>query len=221
MSTTRSCDDDMLLRPRFRGIPDLVAVAVFAPMVVVLVQTTYDAPSAPAFFAYAACLMGLFVVSALYHTFNWPPRIRDRWKAVDHIMIYVMIAGSYMPLCAALPEHTARPLRACMWTVAALGVGKTLLWPHAPRVLTTTIYVLMGITIIPFVPMMLEKVTFAQKAWLLLGGALYIAGAVVYARKRPDPAPRTFGWHEVFHLFVIAAAASHFACMMSLAQALS
>jgi hemolysin III len=200
------------LKPRLRGWLDVVAAAMAVPAVLLLLQNVQEGYAAAAA-VYGASLLTLFAVSGCYHVPMWPVRVRAVMRKIDHATIYVLIAGSYTPVCvASLPAQTSQWLLPVAWTLALVGVAKTLLWPQAPRLVNTAGYVLFGWLAAPFV-----RDYFAVGVPFLtllgIGGFLYSAGAVIYARRRPDPAPLIFGYHELFHALVVLAAACHYWAM--------
>jgi hemolysin III len=159
-------------------------------------------------------------VSALYHRRHWRPRPRDLIGRIDHSAIFVLIAGTYTPFCLLLGGPVGRVLLAAIWAGAAVGVGLAVAWPGAPKRLMAGIYVFLGWFVVPALPALYAAVPFRAFALLLGGGLLYTVGALVYAFRRPDPFPATFGYHEIFHLFVLGAAACHFAVVTAAVAAL-
>lgn len=163
---------------------------------------------------YGVGLNALFTASALYH--RWPPT--SRWKPIlrriDHSVIFVFIAASYTPIAAlVLDRPTSTLVLVSVWAGALAGVAFSVAWIDAPRLLVAASYIAVGWVIVIALPKVWDKVGAAPAALFLGGGLLYSAGAVIYARKRPDPWPRVFGFHELFHTLVIAAAALHFVAM--------
>jgi hemolysin III len=162
---------------------------------------------------YAISLVALFGVSALYHRINWRSVTgRDWMRRLDHSMIFVLIAGSYTPF-AVLVLHGSLGLTILVaaWAGALLGVAFNLVWRNAPTWLRAALYVGLGWIAVAAAPQLGARIGLVGVTLVALGGVLYTMGAVVYARKRPDPAPTVFGYHEVFHLLVIAAAAVQYA----------
>jgi hemolysin III len=153
----------------------------------------------------------LYTASTLYH---WLPLSQEgtaRLRKLDHMMIFVLIAATYTPICLV-------PLRGAwgwgifgtVWVVAIMGIVFKLFWIHAPRWLTSLIYVCMGwIAVVGIVPLV-RTLQVGALFWLFAGGVLYTIGGVIYALKRPDPIPHIFGFHEVFHIFVMLGTAAHF-----------
>ena len=162
---------------------------------------------------YAVSLVALFGVSALYHRINWQSlTARDWMRRLDHSMIFILIAGSYTPF-ATLVLHgpLALAILLAVWTGAGLGVVFNLIWTGAPRWLRAALYVGLGWIAVAAGPQLHAAIGTGGLALLGLGGVLYTLGAVVYALRRPDPVPAVFGYHELFHILVIAAAAVQFA----------
>jgi hemolysin III len=162
---------------------------------------------------YALSLIGLFGTSALYHRINWRSvTVRDWMRRLDHSMIFVLIAGSYTPF-AMLVLHgpLAIFILVAVWAGALLGLAFNLLWSDAPKWLHATLYVALGWVVVAALPQLGGAIGLGGMTLLGLGGVLYTVGAVVYAVRRPDPVPAAFGYHEVFHTLVIAAAALQYA----------
>lgn len=160
---------------------------------------------------YVTSLAGLFGISALYHRIDWDQARRLFMRRLDHSAIYVLIAGTYTPIAVlALPPDRRGMLLGLTWGVAALGVVKSVLWPGAPKAFSASVYVAMGCLVLPFLPGLAPHFTPGDLGLLLAGGGLHVLGAVTYATRRPDPWPAVFGYHEIFHLLVVAACACHF-----------
>jgi hemolysin III len=163
---------------------------------------------------YGLGLCALFGGSATYHRWRWNPRWRPLLRRVDHSTIFVFIAATYTPI-ALLVLHG--PLRivvlALAWAGALAGVAFSLAWIDAPRWLVAGTYLGLGWMAVVAAPQLAQRLPAAPLALIAAGGLLYTVGAVVYARRRPDPWPRVFGFHEIFHAFVIAAAVAHFVAM--------
>ncbi len=163
---------------------------------------------------YGIGLNALFITSAVYH--RWPPA--SRWKPilrrVDHCVIFVFIAASYTPIAALILEPPSSTIvLVSVWGGALLGVVFSVAWIDAPRLAVALAYIGIGWVIVIALPQVFDETGAVPTALFLGGGLLYSAGAVVYARKRPDPWPRVFGFHEVFHALVIGAALLHFVAM--------
>lgn len=198
-------------RPILRGTLH-GAMALVAPFGVLLLMLIAETPSGYAGGAiFAASLVALYVSSATYHLVPWPPRLKDVMKRVDHSMIFALIAGTYTPFCLiVLGRGWGITMLALVWTLAGLGMLLKIAWPHAPRWLGVGLYLAVGwLAIIPAYEVA-SRMGAWQSSLLILGGALYSIGGVIYAMKWPDPFPKVFGFHEVFHAFVIAGSLVHF-----------
>lgn len=203
------------MRPRLRGVADIYAAAVATPAVVVLVAAARPGAATLGALVYGASLVILLVGSAIYHRPGWPLRTALWLRKVDHANIYLLIAGTCTPLAVAVDGAEGGWLLTAMWAAAGLGIFKTFVWPRAPRRLSSALYVSMGALTLPVVPA-LHVAAGAVFPLLAAGGALYLAGALVYALRWPNPAPLVFGYHEIFHLFVFAAALSHYLAIWAL-----
>jgi hemolysin III len=198
-------------KPLLRGVSHEIAAFVAVAAWIALAALAPSTRGRAAANVYGASLFSLFFVSALYHRKNWPPRARAWMRRLDHSAIFLLIAGTYTPVCLLLPPATGLPLLAIAWGGAALGIVQSILWVHAPKPIVAAIYVALGWAVLPALPTIGTLLGPAALALLAVGGAAYTLGAVIYAARRPDPFPRVFGYHEVFHALVIAAAACHFA----------
>ena len=201
------------LKPRLRGVLHQWACAGAVPLGLMLVLVAGTARARVALSVYAISLVALFGVSALYHRINWRSVTgRDWMRRLDHSMIFVLIAGSYTPF-AVLVLHGSLgvTILVAAWAGALLGVAFNLVWRNAPTWLRAALYVGLGWIAVAAAPQLGAGIGLVGVTLVALGGVLYTMGAVVYARKRPDPAPTVFGYHEVFHLLVIAAAAVQYA----------
>lgn len=191
-----------LLRGRFHA---LAAAGALLLTIALGWRSRGDTPRLLSMLIFGLSMIELYGVSALYHIGRWSPRTWRRLRALDHANIFVLIAGTYTPLCFNVLSGWLRPvLLGLIWALALCGVALTTLTLRAPRWLSTGLYIGMGWVSLLALPAFARSLGWAAVATLLLGGACYTAGAVVYARKRPDPFPRVLGFHEVFHLLVIA-----------------
>ncbi len=170
--------------------------------------------SALTFFAtvvYSASLIGLFVTSSLYHRINWTPERRALMRRLDHAAIFGLIAGTATAVFALAlpPENLTSPL-VIIWSVMGVGILQAIFWSRAPKWLAAVFYIIGGWVSLPYVLQMTE-VLGTVNLWLIFtGGILYTLGAIIYAIRRPNPWPTVFGYHEIFHVVVILAAAAHF-----------
>jgi len=206
------------LRPRLRGVVHQWSffVALVAGTALVAWAPAGRATAAAAI--YAVALAGLLGSSALYHRVTWPPRARAWLRRLDHAMIFVLIAGTYTPFALLVLDGTlADVVLAGVWSGAAAGIVFTLLWVDAPSWLAAATYVALGWFSLIAIPQITARAGVGALLLLALGGVAYTAGAVVYARRRPDPRPATFGYHEIFHVLVVVAAAAHFTAVAAFA----
>lgn len=207
-------------KPRLRGVFHQAAFYAALGAGLVLIAVAPSPRTAWALAAYVASLVGLYGISALYHRLDWSPVKRMLMRRLDHSAIFVLIAGTYTPFCVvAMPHDFGWRLLAVVWALAAGGVLKAVAWPHAPKWLSAIVYVLFGLLIVPFSAALIGTAGWGVFGLLAAGGALYIAGAAIYATQRPNPLPEVFGYHEIFHVLVIVASVLHFAAVGRVALA--
>jgi hemolysin III len=202
------------MKPRLRGVSHQYAFFAAMAAGAALVVLARGAEARVAVAVYALSLCAMFGASALYHRIDWSPRPRAWLRRLDHSMIYVLVAGTYTPFALlVLAPALGWTILAIVWAGAVIGVVLSLAWIDKPRWLTAALYVALGWVAVVVMPQLWDRAGVMAVALLATGGVLYTLGAVVYARRRPDPAPRVFGYHEVFHVLVIAAAAVQFAAV--------
>lgn len=193
-----------VIKPKLRGWLHLGAfpASVIAGIVLVTLAPGTRATLACAIFAISGSL--LFGVSALYHRGNWGPRTREILKRLDHANIFLIIAGSYTPFALLdLSEERGALMLWIVWTGAALGVTLRSIWIHAARWMSAPVYIALGWTAVFFVPDLIRNAGVAAFVLLVVGGVFYSIGGLIYGIKRPNPSPRWFGFHEVFHLCTV------------------
>jgi hemolysin III len=202
-----------LLKPRLRGVLHQWAFAASVATGAALVLEAGSARARVAVAIYALSVAALFGTSALYHRINWRTLGARRWmRRLDHTMIFVLIAGSYTPFGLLVLHGTmGAAILITVWSAALAGAVFKLLWIDAPGWLIATAYVAIGWIVVFATPQLVGRLGVVAFGALALGGVLYSAGAVIYALKRPDPVPAVFGYHEVFHLLVLVAAALQYA----------
>jgi hemolysin III len=200
------------LTPRLRGLFHEWAFFAAIAAGVMLVVLSDGALATFSSWVYAAALAAMFGASALYHRFPWKSAGRRLWaRRLDHSMIFVFIAGSYTPFALLCFEGTTQWLVLVMvWSGAALGLMLELVWIDSPRWLSAVAYIAVGWVGVLAIPQMFSGVGIAGAVLLMVGGGLYTLGALIYAMKWPNPFPSTLGFHEIFHLLVIAAAVTQF-----------
>jgi hemolysin III len=199
------------MKPRLRGVSHQYAFFAAMAAGAALVVLARGAEARVAVAVYALSLCAMFGASALYHRIDWPPRPSIWLRRLDHSMIYVLVAGTYTPFALLVLEPALGwTLLGVVWAGAVAGVMVSLVWIDAPRSLSAVLYVVLGWVGVMALPQLWDRAGAMAVALLATGGVLYTLGALVYTRRRPDPAPRVFGYHEVFHALVIAAAAAQF-----------
>ncbi|HET9724349.1 MAG TPA: hemolysin III family protein [Actinomycetota bacterium] len=199
-------------KPRLRGRIHEVAFFISVPAGLALVALADGWTARLAAAVYALSLVAVFGSSAAYHRGNWSPAALRRMKRLDHSMIFVLIAGSYTPI-ALLVLHGpwAVVILSVVWAGAVAGITLKLVRIDGFSVLTATLYMAMGWFALVAIPQLVNEMPAPALVLTIVGGLLYTAGAIVFALRRPDPAPAVFGYHEVWHAFMVAAAACHFA----------
>jgi len=164
-----------------------------------------------AFGVFGLSLIALYTASTLYHLLPLSPAGIARLRQADHITIFVLIAGTYTPFCLlALDGAWRAGLLGLIWSLTLCGILLKFLWMDAPRWLSVALYLGMGWTALVAAPTLFRVVPPGGIAWVLAGGVVYSAGALIYGLKRPNPVPGVFGFHELWHLFVVAGSACHF-----------
>ncbi|OGO50029.1 MAG: hypothetical protein A2148_02960 [Chloroflexi bacterium RBG_16_68_14] len=200
-------------RPALRGVLHLIAAGLAVAGTVLLLLIA-DSPTGYVGGAiFAASLMLLYGTSATYHQVRWRPSWRRMVKRLDHAMIFVLIGGTYTPFSLDVSLAWGIPVLSVVWGLAGAGILLKLAWPDAPRWLSVSLYVGLGWVAVVAVSEVLDRYMGSPLALLLLGGVFYTLGGVIYALRRPDPWPRIFGYHEVFHTLVVAGSAVHYSAI--------
>ncbi|MGM0587633.1 MAG: PAQR family membrane homeostasis protein TrhA [Bacteroidota bacterium] len=164
-----------------------------------------------AFSIFGSSMVLLYTSSSLYHSLNVKERTLGWLQKLDHSMIYVLIAGTYTPVCLLVLEDTwGWTMFGIIWSLAVVGIIIKLTWFDAPRWLSTAFYLGLGWLAVLIFPQMIELASVEFMIWIAIGGAAYTIGAIIYGTKKPDPLPKVFGFHEIWHLFVMAGTFSHF-----------
>jgi len=206
------------IKPRLRGWLHLASAPVALAAGLVLVAWSPAAGTRLGSGVYVACSVLLFTVSAVYHRGRWSPRVSGLLRRLDHANIFLLIAGTYTPFSLLLLRGTDRVVMlTVIWAGAVLGVGFRMLWIDAPRWLCVPVYIAVGCAAVFAVPQFAAGserlgvgLGVAVLALIAGGGMLYILGGAVYGFRRPDPWPRYFGFHEIFHSLTVLAFASHY-----------
>jgi len=205
----------MLSKPKLRGVSHEWAFFVSLVLGIGLIVAA-DTPKATLAVAiYAASLSALLGTSALYHRVDWKrPEVRRWMRRLDHSMIFFLIAGTYTPFALlVLDGPLADAILAVVWFGAVVGAIVEMVWIEHPKWVAALVYMSLGWVAVVAFPGMWEEMGVGGTLLVAAGGLLYTVGAVVYATQRPNPSPRVFGYHEVFHALVILAAAAHFSAI--------
>ena len=206
-------------KPRLRGWFHEIAFFASIPAGIALIALARGAEARVAATIFAVSLTGLYGVSAAYHRGRWSATGERVMKHLDHSMIFVLIAGSYTPITLlALRPAWGITLLALAWTGAAIGVLVTVLRLERWHRVGFVMYLALGWLAVVAAPQLVDSLSRVELGLLVAGGLLYTVGAVVLARNRPDPRPAVFGYHEVWHTFVVGAGVCHFALVMLLVR---
>jgi hemolysin III len=170
-----------------------------------------DARQLVAFTIFGLSQIALYTASTLYHSLPLSPAGVARLRRIDHMMVFVLIAGTYTPIClVALRGGWGWSLFGVVWGIALGGLIIKTRWMHAPKWLSTALYLAMGWAVVVAAPVLFDRLPVGAVAWLLAGGIIYSIGAVIYALKRPNLIPGVFDAHALWHLFVLAGSACFF-----------
>ena len=207
-------DQKKRLREPVNGLTHLAGALLASVGLIVLLATAVRAGRVDqivAFGVFGFSLIALYTASTLYHLLPLSPLGVARLRRVDHMMIFVLIAGTYTPFCLlALDGAWRAGLLTLIWSLALCGILLKLFWMDAPRWLSVALYLGMGWVALVAAPALFRAVPIGGMAWVLAGALAYTTGALVYGFKRPNPVPGVFGFHELWHLFVMAGSACHF-----------
>jgi len=202
-------------KPRLRGVLHQWAFFVSIPADFLLLALAPDGRARLALAIYALGLSGLLGTSALYHRITWNPTARRWLRRVDHSMIFLLVAGTLTPFAVLVMHGTlATVLLVVVWAGAIGGVTLSMLWPDAPKPLSAAMYIALGWAGATSAPQLLDRAGLGAVLLIAAGGILYTLGAIAYARGRPNPWPAVFGYHEIFHALVVAAATCHYAAVL-------
>jgi hemolysin III len=200
-------------KPRLRGVFHEIGFYAAVGLGVPLVLTAEAGRARLSAIVFASCLAGCFGISALYHRPTWAPTARQWLARLDHAGVYLLIAGTYTPFgLLVMSKGWAVPVLSIVWTGAFLAIMLKLFWVRAPKWLSAAIGLALGWVGVAAISELL-KVETAGLILVIAGGLLYSAGAIVYARRSPDPAPTVFGYHELFHVLTLAAAGCQLAAI--------
>ena len=197
-------------RPRWRGRIHAVAVAVTLPAGIILTLVTPSGLPRVSVFVYVASLLALFSTSASYHLFTRTQRSQRTMRQLDHAMVYVLIAGTYTPVCLlALPRNVGVAFLIGIWCAAFLGIALKITW--RAHKLSGAMYLIIGWAALIILPWAYHRAGFASLFLFALGGIVFTVGAVLFYLQRPQLRPLVFGYHEVWHVFTVVAVALQFA----------
>ena len=204
-----------LTKPRARGWIHLVSAVVAVAAGASLISVSWPLAGLKAglaTFAYTGAVVGMFTVSAIYHRVTWKSdKVRTWMKRLDHSMIFVLIAGTYTPFALlAMPHDAGMLVLGIVWGGALAGVLLKMFWPSAPRWVGVPLYLLLGWVAAFYIAAIMHIAGVAAMVLLVVGGALYSIGGILYALRWPDPWPKTFGYHEFFHACTAVAAICHY-----------
>ena len=217
MTDARDAAADFIAKqkPRLRGVSHEYAFFVSLVLGVGLIVLAQGAEARLAVAIYAASLSAVFGVSALYHRVDWQRPSARRWmRRLDHTMIFFLIAGTVTPFALLVIDGPlATALLIAVWSGALAGAAVELVWVEHPKWVAAIVYIAVGMIGAIGFPAIVAEAGIGAGLLIAGGGALYATGAIIYAAGRPDPSPAVFGYHEIFHVLVIAAAAAHFAAI--------
>lgn len=198
-------------KPFFRGHSHQAMFFVSLGALIMLLARTNTGLELMAILVYAFGVLSMFGISALYHRVNWSVEKKALFRKFDHSAIYLMIAGTFTPVAIlGLSDQSMPVLLGTIWVVAILGIVKSFWFADSPKILNVILYLGAGVVVFPYLGELFDGIGLVPIVLLAAGGAVYAIGAVIYGAKRPDPSPLYFGYHEIFHVFVVVAAILHF-----------
>jgi hemolysin III len=201
-------------KPRLRGLFHAAGFVLALPFGLALVLEADTSRGRLSAFVFAAAIAAMFGASALYHSFDWPERPRRWLRRLDHVGIYGLIAGTYTSFGLLVVKGSWRPVvLGIVWIGALAAIVFKFAWIDAPKWISVAIGIVLGWVGIIVLPQLLHEIGLGGVLLVLAGGLFYTVGALVYALRRPDPRPAVFGFHEVFHVLVIAAVACQYAAV--------
>jgi hemolysin III len=209
---------DSVIKPRWRGRLHQLAFFFSIPQgIVLLIAAGADWVSRVGAGVYALSLAGLYGVSASYHRLKWTPPALSRMRRLDHSMIFVLIAGTYTPVSLLLLDGVwATILLVTVWVAAIAGIVMKIVGLERTRKITAGMYIGIGWIALAMAPQIVPRAGATVLALIAAGGVLYTVGAIIFALQRPNPSPMVFGYHEIWHVMVVAASLCHYAAIMIL-----
>ncbi len=215
MELTMTKERKFHVKDPISALTHFIGFLAVIPAMLCLLARAENALQFVSFLVFGCSLLLLYGASTIYHTLVLSPQKTVLLRKIDHMMIFVLIAGTYTPICLnTLPRLWGMALLIGVWSIAVIGIFMKIFWMDAPRRLSTVIYIIMGwLAVIAFVPLQ-AAVGWGGLGVLLAGGIFYTIGAVIYALKKPNLAIlKSFGFHELFHIFVMIGTALHIAFM--------
>lgn len=201
------------VKPRLRGVFHEAGFYAAVALAIPLTLTAEPGRARLAAIVFSTCLAGCFGASALYHRPTWTPVVRSWLARLDHAGVYLLIAGTYTPFgLLVLSRNWAIPVLTVVYGGVAIAIGIKLFWPKAPKKMSAGIGIALGWVAVAAISQLL-KLGWVALLLVFLGGLFYTAGAIVYARRKPDPRPTVLGYHELFHLCTLAAAGCQYAAI--------
>ena len=202
-----------LLRGYFHEWMFFISIGACIP----LINNSTNSTELVATIVYSIGIFMMFGFSALYHRVNWRPEVLKIMRRLDHSSIFIMIAGSFTPICLlVLPENLGLQLLIIMWVVAGICILQTFIFTNAPCMIRAGIYLIAGYIAIPYLTVLSSVMGFTNFSLTVAGGTIYSVGAISYGLKFPDFSPKYFGYHEFFHVLISLAAILHFIVIYSL-----
>ena len=202
-----------LLRGYFHEWMFFVSIGACIPLIIKSSNST----EIIATIVYSTGIFMMFGFSALYHRVDWRPKVLKIMRRLDHSAIFIMIAGTFTPICLlVLPENIGLQLLLIIWIVAGIGILQVFLFTNTPRIIRASIYLIAGYVAIPYLSVMSSLMGFTNFILTITGGTIYSVGAIGYGLKFPNFSPKYFGYHEFFHILVSIAAILHFIVIYSI-----
>jgi hemolysin III len=203
--------------PAFRGLLHAWAFSLAVPAGITIGVMAGGGRARVAAAIFGGTVVAMFGLSALYHRFAWSPGAKRLLRKLDHLGIFGLIAGSYTAIGLLVLSGTSRiVVLSIVWAGVGIAIITKFVWTEAPKWLSAVIGVALGWVGISVFPQLLHRAGVTPAVLILVGGGLYTLGAIIYARRRPDPAPAYFGYHELFHALVVAAVGLHYSVVGSL-----
>jgi hemolysin III len=210
------------MRTLIRGYIHRVAFFIALVICTVLIAKSHGHRVLIANIIYSLSLVSLYCISSLYHCYAWTPRKYSIMRSLDHSAIFALIAGTVTPICLiGLNNELGFEILVMTWTIAVIGMLFAIFWSKEPKWVRALFYVALGWLALPFLPEIKISLGIENFELLLIGGIFYTVGALAYALKRPNPVPGIFGYHEIFHAFVVVASGLHFYVIFILTTAMT